>query len=268
MTETNRAAFTSLRLVPLLALSLGCGVSTATTLPPEDATAEPTDSTETEEVSAAPAPDTEVLEANHRDLQAMQAYEGQVDNEIDGYIAVIDQARASVDALVVLAQRAELSEAKLNEIVEKAVEDGNFDGAEAFSRKHRSDAEAHLEALHELAPQLEKVPQVVDDSIVRIERDRAEGEQTLRTIEGRSNAVGNTPLEQLHPDLAAQVGRARELNASLDATATASLEVLHDALTRSANLAEALGIEEMAVSVADASADVSEATTREVSSGS
>src|SRR5690606_10302794 len=88
----------------------------------------------------------------------------------------------------------------------------------------------------------------IGDALMKVEQERAQGQELLRTIEGRSNAVASTPdatqsqnSTALHPDLITQINAAREAFASLDATATASVQILQEALQRGKSLAEALG---------------------------
>jgi len=229
----------------VLALGLGCGPRSADTMPPEAET-DDDDEIETAEASQpqgplAPAPD--VLRANQTDIDALAALEGKVETEIEAYIQLIDGVQQTLDDLSRMAESAKMSTEKLNATIDVAIDDGNYREAKKFAKADRDAAKEQLQKLHDQARDLAKVPSAVQDSIVRLETKRAQGEELLLSIEGRSDAVASTPLDTLHPDLAAQVNEARQAFAALDGTVTASLGILNEALMRSRATAEALGVD-------------------------
>lgn len=246
----------ALRFLPVLVLAFGCAPASADTasVQPEPAdTAQPAQA----EPQGPPAPASDILEANQRDIEALRQLNADVSAEIQPQIVLIDDTQKAIDQLTTLAQTAKLKEDRLDTIVGNAAQKGQTKGAQKFAKADREAAKAHLETLHRNAPQVSGAPSSFDTVLVRIESDRAKGQELLTTIEGRSNAVSTTPLDQLHPDLAAQVQEAREAFAQLDAKATASGEVLAEASTRAKALAEALGVDVTGPSRDEA--DVSEA---------
>lgn len=239
----------AVRVLPVVGLfALACASKAAdTTVSNPEPEADASQMAQSEpEGPAAPAPD--LLQANQRDIESLRQMKGELEQDTRDQIQTIDTLQKALDELTRMATTANLKEDRLNTIVGEAARKGQYRGSQKFAKADRDAAKERLKTIHENADELDGVSAKISDALMKVEQERAQAQELLSTIEGRSNAVASTPdatqtqsSTTIHPDLVSQINAAREAFASLDATATASVEVLQEALLRAKSMTEALG---------------------------
>lgn len=246
----------SICILSFLCVTFGCAPRAADT---STAAPEP-DPAEAEASSQAAQPDVpspDILQANQQDIEALKTKTANVEEETRVQIQMIDEAQKALEQLATFGSNAGMKEDRLNTIIGAAAQKGEMKGAKKFSKADRDAAKEQLQKLHEVAPKLRDASERLRDAITRVEKERAEGQALLETIQGRSNAVTAAPEEDIHPDLMAQVNEARQSFATLEGTYEASKQILDEAMTRARSLSEALGVDSTGPTAE--SADITEA---------
>lgn len=233
----------SICVLSLLCLTFGCApraADTSTAAPEPDGV----EAQASPPVAQPATPSPDILQSNQQDIEALKQKTGNVEEETRVQIQVIDEAQKALEQLVVFGSNAGMKEDRLNAIIGAAAQKGDMKGAKKFSKADRDAAKEQLEKLREAASKLPDASERLRDAMTRVEKERAEGQALLETIQGRSNAVTAAPEEDIHPDLMAQVNEARESFASLEATVEASTQILNEAMERARSLSEALGVDQ------------------------